>query len=171
LTHHSDLALAFFDSFSTGHCFRLAADANNGYGDVAFDSIHLDSRSFSRRVECCSILVPSYVAGSFIAHVCSGLGAYYWAKEFVAPPLCFIGRRLIYSFAISHQRAVQASLLEEYAAVSVLPFAFTFTERICRGGRRRDISGLGAHMHCSFYSSAAGGDRLIRRWVFTWYSG
>src|SRR4029077_18640471 len=35
-----------------------------------------------------------------------------------------------------------ASLLAEYAAVCVLPFAFAFTERICRRGNRLDIAGL-----------------------------
>jgi len=38
----------------------------------------------------------------------------------------------------------QASLMAEYAAACLVPFAFAFTEKICRGGTRRDIAGLGA---------------------------
>src|SRR5258708_23814048 len=38
----------------------------------------------------------------------------------------------------------QSSLVAEYGAASVLPFVFAFTERICRGGKKRDVAGLGA---------------------------
>src|SRR5437588_9661638 len=36
----------------------------------------------------------------------------------------------------------QASLLSEYAACSILPFAFAFVERICRKKSKYDVFGL-----------------------------
>jgi len=146
LTHHSHLALAFFDSISAGHLFPgWLADANNGYGDV---SVRFYPPGLSLLLASGRLLFkswyPSYVAVLTLLTFIGGLGAYYWAKEFVAPRYALLAGVLFILSPYHINELFQASLLAEYAAVSVLPFAFTFTERICRGGRRRDIAGLGA---------------------------
>jgi hypothetical protein len=50
---------------------------------------------------------------------------------------------IAYAIAPYHiNQLYRASMLAEYAACSVLPFAFAFVERICRKGKGADIAGL-----------------------------
>jgi len=49
-----------------------------------------------------------------------GLGAYYWAKEFVAPRYALLAGVLFILSPYHINELFQASLLAEYAAVSVL---------------------------------------------------
>jgi hypothetical protein len=146
LTHHSHLALAFFDSISAGKIIPgWLADANNGYGDV---SVRFYPPGLSLLLATFRVLLRSWYL-SFVVVLTlltfiGGLGAYYWAKEFVPSRYAVWAGALFIVSPYHINELFQSSLVAEYAAVSVLPFAFAFTERICRGGRRSDIAGLGA---------------------------
>src|SRR5207253_6620590 len=74
--------------------------------------------------------------------IISGLGAYWWARHF-CPPKIAAAAGILYLIAPYHLNELyQASLLSEYAACAVLPFAFMFVERICRYRKSTDIAGL-----------------------------
>src|SRR5207244_5771997 len=80
----------------------------------------------------------------FVLTLLGGLGAYFWARVFMAPSSA-MWAGVLYIFPPYHLNELfQSSLLAEYAAAAILPFAFGFTERICRGGGRRDMAGLAA---------------------------
>ena len=52
---------------------------------------------------------------------------------------------IIYTVAPYHlNQFFQSFMLAEFAGAAILPFAFAFTERVCRDRRPRDIAGLAA---------------------------
>ena len=52
---------------------------------------------------------------------------------------------IVYTIAPYHlNQLYRSSVLAEYAACSILPFAFAFVDRVCRKGRTSDVAGLSA---------------------------
>jgi len=146
LIQHFHHALTFFDSMSAGELFPgWVGDSNGGYGDV---SVRFYPPALSILLATGRMLFRSWywatVAVFVLLTVVGGSGAYIWAKEFV-PPRFAVWAGVLYMLTPYHVNELfQSSLVAEYGAASVLPFVFAFTERICKGGKKRDVAGLGA---------------------------
>jgi len=146
LYHHFRLALAFFDSARQGDLYPgWLAQANGSFGEV---SPRFYPPGLSYLLLICRLLLGNwYVSalfGFFVLTFIGGVGAYFWARSFMARDSA-MWAGVLYIFTPYHLNELyQSSLLAEYAAASILPFAFGFTERICRGGGRRDVAGLAA---------------------------
>lgn len=146
LQSHFRMALSFKESFSHGDFYPgWVAEANNGYGDV---SVRFYPPGLAFLLALTQSLtgnwyVTTLMIFTFLTLV-GGLGTYEWARNFYAPRVA-MWAGVFYIFMPYHiNELYQSSLLGEYAAASVLPFAFAFTEKLCRDGGKRSIGGLAA---------------------------
>src|SRR2546429_2617245 len=146
LPNHLRFVLPFYESLQSGH-FHPAwlAESNYGLGDLRFTVYppglyYLLSATRWLTGGWYSASISSLVLLSIVV----GLGAYFWARSVLNPKLA-MWAGILYALAPYRLNEVyQASLLSEYAACSILPFAFAFVERLCRKPRAFDIAGLGA---------------------------
>jgi hypothetical protein len=146
LYHHFRLAIAFFNSASAGDFYPgWLEDANGTFGEL---SPRFYPPGLSYLLVAGRVLLGDWYSSAFLVFfiltLISGIGAYFWARSFVRPEhAAWAG--VLYIFAPYHLNELyQSSLLAEFAAAAALPFVFGFTERICRGGGRRDVAGLSA---------------------------
>jgi hypothetical protein len=80
--------------------------------------------------------------GFIVLSVLGAIGTYFWARCFLPRNLAIVAGALYAFVPYRVNEFYGASLLAEYAAASVLPFAFALVVRICRGQDRRDIASL-----------------------------
>jgi len=143
LANHFRFAQPFYDSIRTGHLYPgWLAESNYGFGDARF--------RFYPPGLYYLIAVFKSVSGWYWAsiftfaflNVLGGLGAYFWARgSYSARVAMWAG--VLYTIAPYHLNQIyQASLLSEYAACSILPFLFAFSERVCRRGGLANVGGL-----------------------------
>src|SRR3989441_3381804 len=144
LPNHLRFVLPFYESLQSGH-FHPAwlAESNYGLGDLRFTVYppglyYLLSATRWLTGGWYSASISSLVLLSIVG----GLGAYFWARSVLNPKLA-MWAGILYALAPYRLNEVyQASLLSEYAACSILPFAFAFVERICRKKSKFDVFGL-----------------------------
>jgi hypothetical protein len=144
LSNHFRFALPFYDSISSGDLYpSWLAESNSGYGDPSF-------RFYPPGLYYLLALTRWLTGGWYSAillvftslSVVASLGIYFWARSFL-PATTAMWAGVFYAVAPYHvNQLYQASMLAEYAACAILPFAFGFVERIFQLGRRRDIAGL-----------------------------
>jgi hypothetical protein len=80
--------------------------------------------------------------GFITLSILGAIGTYFWARCFLPRNLAIVAG-VLYAFVPYHINELYgASLLAEYAAASIAPFAFAFVVRVCRGQRLQDIAGL-----------------------------
>lgn len=146
LLNHFRFAIPFFDSLRAGHWYPgWLAESNFGYGDASFRFYPPGTYYL---LAAARALTGSWYAGSLISFalmfVAGALGMYLWARELVSPQQA-MWAGILYTAAPYHvDQIYQAFLLAEFAGAAVLPFAFFFTERVCKRGQLRDIAGLAA---------------------------
>jgi 6-pyruvoyl-tetrahydropterin synthase related domain len=146
LPNHLRFALPFYEALRSGN-FHPAwlAESNYGLGDLRFTVYppglyYLMSAARSLTGDWYSATVSVFA----LLSVTGGLGAYLWARSFLNPRLA-LWAGVFYVLAPYRLNEIyQASLLSEYAACSLLPFAFAFVERICSRKNSIDVLGLGA---------------------------
>ena len=144
LPNHLRFVLPFYESLQSGH-FHPAwlAESNYGLGDLRFTVYppglyYLLSATRWLTGGWYSASISSLVLLSIVG----GLGAYFWARSVLNPKLA-MWAGILYALAPYRLNEVyQASLLSEYAACSILPFAFAFVERLCRKKSKYDVFGL-----------------------------
>ncbi len=146
LLNHFRFALPFYDSLSVGHLYPgWLAESNSGYGDPSF-------RFYPPALYYLLSLARAVTGNWYIATLLSlgvlsilgALGMYFWTRS-VSSDSSAMWASILYALAPYHVNELyQAFLLAEFAAASVLPFAFGFVERVCRRGRYRDVAGLAA---------------------------
>jgi len=146
LQHHFRLALAFKQSLSQYNFYPgWLAEANNGYGDV---SLRFYPPGLGFLLAGVRTLIESWYATAFIVFtlltLIGGLGVYLWANSFYDSRIAMWAGVIYIFMPYRINELYQSSLLAEYAAAAVLPFAFAFTERLCREGGRRNVAGLAA---------------------------
>lgn len=84
----------------------------------------------------------SILLGFIALSILGAIGAYFWARCFLPRNLAIVAGVLYAFVPYRVNEFYGASLLAEYAAASILPFAFAFVVRVCRGQHLRDIAGL-----------------------------
>ncbi len=146
LSNHFRFALPFYDALRSGHFYPgWLADANRGFGDASF---RFYPPALYYLLALTRTLAGNWFAATVITFsalsVLGAVGVYFWAREFGSSELA-MWSGILYSVAPYHlNQFFQAVMLAEYAGAAVLPFAFAFTERVCKRRRKRDVAGLAA---------------------------
>ncbi len=146
LFNHYRFALPFYDSIRSGVFYPgWLAESNHGLGDPRF---RFYPPGLYYLLAATRTLFGDWYVGSIVClillSVLAGLGLYFWARMFLEPKLA-MWAGIFFTITPYHLNQIyQASLLSEYAACSVLPFAFAFVERICQRRKTYDIAGLAA---------------------------
>lgn len=144
LPSHLRFAQPFYNAISAGILHPgWGADANGGFGDPG---IRFYPPALYYLLAATRAVSGSWYAGillGFIAlSILGAIGTYFWARCFLPRNLAVVAG-VLYAFVPYHINELYgASLLAEYAAASIAPFAFAFVVRVCRGQRLRDIAGL-----------------------------
>ncbi|HEV7682264.1 MAG TPA: 6-pyruvoyl-tetrahydropterin synthase-related protein [Pyrinomonadaceae bacterium] len=143
LHNHYRFAIAFHDSLISGKLYPgWLAPSNFGYGDAR---VRFYPPGLYFLFSGARMLVGWYSATIVIflfLSILGCLGVYFWARSLSSTRIA-IWAGIAYAIAPYHMNQVyRSSLLAEYAACSVLPFAFAFLDRICRKGKAADVAGL-----------------------------
>ncbi|MGH9880373.1 MAG: 6-pyruvoyl-tetrahydropterin synthase-related protein, partial [Pyrinomonadaceae bacterium] len=144
LPNHLRLALPFYNAIQAGHLYPgWALEVNHSFGDPSF---RFYPPALYYLLAATRALMGSWYAGFLVAFVLlsilASLGAYFWAKGFLPKNLAACAG-VLYAFVPYHiNEFYGASLLAEYTAAAVLPFAFGFVLRVCKDGSARNIAGL-----------------------------
>ena len=146
LPNHLRFALPFYVALQSGHLHPgWLAESNYGLGDLRFmlyppGLYYLLSASRVLTGEWYSAAIVTFV----LLSIAGGLGAYLWARSIFEPRIA-MWAGILYTLAPYRLNELyQASLLSEYAACSILPFAFAFVERVIKRKSIYDVIGLGA---------------------------
>jgi len=145
LTNHFRFAVPFYDAIAAGHFYPgWLAESNGGYGDPSF---RFYPPALYYLLAAARLLTGNWYSATLIVFATlstvAGLGMYFWARS-ILPSSSASWAALFYALAPYHlNQLYQATLLAEWAGSAVLPFVFGFVERVCNGGKRRDIAGLG----------------------------
>lgn len=143
LHNHYRLAIAFHDSLISGKLYPgWLAPSNFGYGDARVRVYPPGLYFLFSIVRLLMGWYPATIVTFCLLSVVGGLGVYFWSRS-LGSYRTAMWAGIAYTIAPYHlNQLYRASLLAEYAACSVLPFAFGFVDRICRRGRASDIAGL-----------------------------
>ncbi len=144
LSNHFRFALPFYDALRSGHFYPgWLAEANHGFGDASF-------RFYPPALYYLLALTRTLAGNWYLAtiitfsalSVLGAVGIYFWAREFGSSEMA-MWSGILYAVAPYHlNQFFQAVMLAEFAGAAVLPFAFAFTERVCKRRRKRDVAGL-----------------------------
>lgn len=144
LANHFRFVQPFYESIQAGHWHPgWLEESNNGFGDPRFRFyppglyyLLAGGRMLTGNWYAASIVVFALLS------IVGGLGAYFWARAFCTPKIA-MWAGVLYTIAPYHLNELyQSSLLSEYAACAILPFAFAFTERVCHKRKVVDVAGL-----------------------------
>lgn len=143
LNNHYRFAVAFHDSIREGKLYPGWLSASNlGYGDprVRFYPPGLYYLMSAARAVS-GWYSATLLTFSFLS-ILGSLGVYFWSRSLLSTRNA-MWAGIIYAIAPYHINQIyRSSMLAEYAACSVLPFAFAFVDRVCRKGKAVDIAGL-----------------------------
>jgi 4-amino-4-deoxy-L-arabinose transferase-like glycosyltransferase len=146
LANHFRFVQPFYESIRSGSLHPgWLAESNDGFGDPRF---RFYPPGLYYLLVAARMLTGNWYAGTILSlvflSVLGGLGAYFWGRVFFEPKTA-MWAGIIYAMAPYRLNEVyQASLLSEYAACAILPFAFAFVDRVCRRKNAWDIAGLAA---------------------------
>lgn len=146
LTNHFRFALPFYDSLRAGNFYPgWLAESNSGYGDASF---RFYPPAVYYLLAFARTLTGNWLAATLLAanllSVTGALGVYFWARA-IGAGRSAVWAGILFAVAPYHlNQFFQSFMLAEFAGAAILPFAFAFTERVCRSRRRRDVAGLAA---------------------------
>lgn len=143
LQNHYRFAVAFHDSLISGKLYPgWLAPSNFGYGDAR---VRFYPPGLYFLFSGARMLLGWYSATIVIFSLLSilgSLGVYFWSRSLCSTKIA-MWAGIAYAIAPYHlNQLYRSSMLAEYAACSVLPFAFAFLDRICRKGKPADVAGL-----------------------------
>ena len=144
LTNHFRFALPFYDSIQAGNLYPgWLADSNGGYGDASF---RFYPPALYYLLTAFRFLIGNWYDASLVTFglvFCLGaVGIYYWARSLFSPGVAACAAVLFSAAPYHLNQFYQATLLAEFAACSVLPFAFWQLEKICQRQSLRNVAGL-----------------------------
>jgi uncharacterized membrane protein len=145
LPHHFRLAQGFVDSIRGGDFYpSWLSSPNGGYGDP---SVRFYPPLLYYLLSLFRLVTGDWCAGTVLTlsllTVTGGLGMYLWASALIEPRYAVLAALLYILTPFHANEMYQAGMYAQYAAASVLPFVFAFTERIIANHRWRDAGGLG----------------------------
>jgi hypothetical protein len=146
LPNHLRFVQPFYEGLQSGHWYPAwLGESNDGFGDARF---RFYPPGLYYLLAAARMVTGGWYSGTMLTlvllSVAGGLGVYFWARTICEPRIA-MWAGILYTIAPYHLNELyQASLLSEYAACSILPFAFAFTERICRKRSPGNVAGLAA---------------------------
>jgi len=133
--NHFRFALPFYNEIADGnYAPGWLAESNNDFGDARF-------RFYPPNLYYLLCLFRYFTGDWYWAtliiftvfSVVGALGVYFWTRRTLSDKTAVIAA-LLFSFILNHlTQFYQASLLAEFAATALLPFAFMFVERLTTG--------------------------------------
>jgi 4-amino-4-deoxy-L-arabinose transferase-like glycosyltransferase len=145
LDNHFRFAQPFYDEIANGNVIPgWLAESNNGFGDTRF--------RFYPPLLYYILAAARFVTGDWYAttlavftllSVIGCTGIYIWARQNFDEKTSLIAAAVFAVLPYHIAQFYQASLLAEYAAMSFLPFAFLFLERLSKKAAIINIAGLG----------------------------
>ena len=144
LPSHLRFAIPLYDAISSGRFHAgWVAQANGGFGDagVRFYPPAL-YYLLAGTLAAFGSWYDGILVGFILLTVLGAFGVYLWARCFVQRPTAIVAAVLYAFIPYRINEFYGASLLAEYAAASVLPFAFAFVARVCRNRELTDVLGL-----------------------------
>ena len=144
LTNHFRFALPFYDSLRAGNFYPgWLAESNAGYGDASF---RFYPPALYYLLALARMITGNWSAATLLTatllFILGGLGVTFWARV-LGYGQTAVWAGILYTVAPYHlNQFFQSFMFAEFAGAAVLPFAFAFTEKVCREGRSRDIAGL-----------------------------
>ncbi len=145
LTQHIQFSSTFYNSILSGDFYPgWAADENLGYGSIGV-RFYPPLTPFLFAIF--KILVGNWHTATclmfFLFTFVGAAGIYLWAKEFLTSNTECVLAAIIFVFMPYHLYQIQnGSQFAEFAACSIIPFAFLFVTRISRHGNFTDVLGL-----------------------------
>jgi len=145
LPQHYRMALGFFESIKGGDFYpSWLSSTNGGYGDP---SVRFYPPALYYILSVFRLITGDWFIASLLTlsllTVIGGIGMYFWASALTDKAYAILAA-LLYMLSPFHANEIyQAGMYPQYAAGSVLPFVFAFTERIIARNRWRDAGGLG----------------------------
>ena len=146
LTNHFRFTLPFYDAIAAGDFYPgWLAESNGGYGDPSF---RFYPPALYYLLALARFVIGNWYGATLVVFVlisiAGELGMYFWSRS-ILPSSSASWAAFFYALAPYHlNQLYQATLLAEWAGSAVLPFVFGFVDRVCEGGRRRDVAGLAA---------------------------
>lgn len=146
LMHHIQITTAYIDSFRQGILFPdWTSGENLGYGGVVV--------RFYPPLAHISLAVFYLITGGswqwafilcfFVWSLVGGCGAYLWADDVLKNRFQSHIAAVLFVLAPYHLKQIHLSFMfGEFVAMSALPFCFLFAQRICKGGKMRDVAGF-----------------------------
>jgi uncharacterized membrane protein len=144
LTNHFRFALPFYDSLQAGNFYPgWLAESNAGYGDASF---RFYPPALYYLLALARMITGNWSAATLLTatllFIVGGLGVTFWARV-LGYGQTAVWAGILYTLAPYHlNQFFQSFMFAEFAGAAILPFAFAFTEKVCREGRSRDIAGL-----------------------------
>lgn len=145
LDNHFRFAQPFYDEIVSGNVIPgWLAESNNGFGDTRF--------RFYPPLLYYLLSAGRYVTGDWYAatlavftllSIVGSTGVYIWARQNFDEKTSLIATLIFAVLPYHIAQFYQASLLAEFAAMSFLPFAFLFLERLSKRAAIMNIAGLG----------------------------
>jgi hypothetical protein len=145
LNHHYRNSVSLYESVRHGDLHPgWNSLSTNGYGDLSF---RFYPPAFYYLLVFAQVLCQDWYRASLVVFVLlsllGGFGVYYWARTFLKPDLALAAGLLFIVNPYHVNELYQSSMLPEYAACAVLPFAFAFIELLCQTGKARYVILLG----------------------------
>ena len=143
LVNHYRFALSFHDSILGGNLYPgWLAYTNDGYGDPRLRFYPPGLYYVLSAARALSGWYSATILTFCLLSIVGGLGVYFLCRSLCSTKVA-MWAGIIYTIAPYHlNQLYRSSVLAEYAACAVLPFAFAFVDRLCRKGRTSDIGGL-----------------------------
>ncbi|MBI3650114.1 MAG: glycosyltransferase family 39 protein [Acidobacteria bacterium] len=145
LTYHYRVGVALYELLHQGDLQPgWNSLSNAGYGDI---SLRFYPPGFYYLLALARFLSGDWFTASLLVFVLlslvGGLGIYAWGRCFLKPNLALVAGLFFIVNPYHVNELYESSMLPEYAACAVLPFAFAFVERLCQSGKTRDVILLG----------------------------
>lgn len=144
LTNHFRFALPFYESIRAGNFYPgWLAESNAGFGDASF---RFYPPALYYLLALFRMITGNWSAATLLTatllFIVGGLGVTFWARV-LGYGQTAVWAGILYTVAPYHlNQFFQSFLFAEFAGAAILPFAFAFTERVCRRGQAKDIAGL-----------------------------
>src|SRR6266498_100299 len=143
LNNHYRFVLPFYESIREGNWHPgWLAESNAGFGDPRFRFYPPGLYYLLSAARAFTTWYSASLIGFVFLSALGGLGVYFWARAFCSPGIAVLAGVVYTVDPYRLNELYQASLLSEFAAGSILPFAFGFLERVCRKGKLADLAGL-----------------------------
>lgn len=143
LNNHYRFAVEFHDSIRGGNLYPGWLGASNfGYGDPRLRFYPPGLYYVLSAARALTGWYSATILTLCFLSIVGGLGVSFWSRSLCSTRNA-MWAGIIYTIAPYHLNQIyRSSMLAEYAACSVLPFAFAFVDRVCRKGKAADIAGL-----------------------------